>query len=312
MQRNDTPFSKRDNIDMTVIPLKGVVIMPFMTVQFDVEGKLYIERLERAMKNDSAVFLTAQKDILEEDVNDVSQLYEIGVISEIKQIVRGHDGSARVLVQGIQKARLKSLFRMSRSITGVLTAEDNYGKESDDEDMSAAVRRAKLSFSAYSSMMPNISKRLIYSVMAAKDNIDVFERIVFNINLPFDDRQAILEENSLYDKLVKLSLILDKEAEMVKLEKDLEERVTQRFEKNQKEQYLREMRNAISQELGEITMDDEYEDEDSYIDKIADLGLPQECEDKLLSEFKRMRRMPPSSQEAALISEYLDTCLALP
>ena len=312
MQRNDTPFSKRDNIDMTVIPLKGVVIMPFMTVQFDVEGKLYIECLERAMKNDSAVFLTAQKDILEEDISDVSRLYEVGVISEIKQIARGHDGSARVLAQGIQKARLKSLFRMARSISGIVAAEDNYGKENENEDMSAAVRKAKMSFSAYSSMMHGISKRLIYSVMAAKDNIDVFERIVFNINLPFDDRQAILEEYSLYDKLVKLSLVLDKETEMMKLEKDLEERVTQRFERNQKEQYLREMRNAISQELGEITMDDEFDDEDSYVDKIADLGLPQECEDKLLAEFKRMRRMPPSSQEAALISEYLDTCLALP
>lgn len=302
-----------EELTLPVVAMRGVVVMPNMTVQFDIARERSVNCISQAMKSDRKVFLTAQKDATVEEPQ-LDDLYEIGVVAVIKQMIRSSDGSFRVLVEGVRKARINKLFIFTKTLSGRCELMENYPDSGEKEDLTAAAMRSvKKSFAEYSKLLPSMPKKLIFSVLAAKDPVRLFEEIAFNISVSFENRQSLLEMDSVYQKLIRLCFVLDKESQIIGLEKQIEEKVAEQFERGQREQFLREMKNAISQELGDMSFDDdEFDEEDKYFSKIAQLGLGKENEDKLLSELKRMRKMPPSSQEAALISEYLDTCLALP
>ncbi len=297
---------------LPAVAMRDVVVLPNMTVQFDIARERSLNSIANAMKTGRRIFLTVQKDITVENP-EIDDLCQIGVIAVVKQIVRGNEGLSRVLVAGFQRARLKKLYVINQNaLECECECMENYAvSHRSCEEIEATVREAKRAFKKYAALTHNMPENVLVSIAAAKLPQETFERIAFNMPLSADDKQALLEADSADDKLEKLALIISRECKLAELEKTIQERVAEQFDSLQREQYLREMKYAISRELNEMGAEEEDENDD-YAVKIAGCDLNSECENKLLSELKRMRKMPPASQEAALISEYLDTCLALP
>lgn len=311
-------INSQDNMMLTLpaVAMRDVVVMPHMSIQFDVIRERSINALSAAMKSGRYVFLTSQKDVLVEEPA-IDDVYTVGVVAVVKQLVAGSDGVSRVLVEGKRKAYLQSLY-VTGGRSNYLECEclcvENYAENiGSDDEVTAIMREVKRVFKGYTDLMPGLAGAPWANARAAKTPVELFERIAFNIPLATDTRQELLEISSADKKLFKLINILTKEITLMKLENDIRDHVAEQFDKLQKEQYLREMKNAISHELGELgAEDDELDDDDKYYNQIIELGLDPEREEKLLSELKRMRKMPQSSHEAALISEYLDTCISLP
>lgn len=302
------------SLTLPAVIMRDIVVMPDMTVQFEISRERSARAVANALKSDRRVFLTLQKDpTVEEPTFD--DCCTVGVVALVKQVVKC-DGFSRVLVSGLNKAYLQKLFVDS---TGGSCCEclcvDNYAESRLDKDEeTAVVRAAKNLFREYAKLAPNLPGAVSARVSSAKSLVEVFESIALNVPLQTEDRQLLLEIAGADEKLIKLTMILAREIKLLGLEKDIQQHVAEQFDYAQKLQYLRQMKIAVNRELGEATDDFErnYEEDDGYMDSILSLGLDEEHESKLLSELSRMRKMPPSSQEAALISEYLDTCLALP
>lgn len=297
---------------LPTIALADIVVMPNMTIQFDLTEDADIRAVSEAMSGDRLIFLVLRRN------NDegIVMPCKAGVISVIKQTVKGADGISRVLVEGGKKAIVRqfSFLQDEKYFESICETTENYSSDivSNKDELTAIMRETKRVFGEYAALIPTLTRSLAVSVFAAKKPVDLFERIVFNIPLGAEHKQALLETPAVDKKLFELIRILSKEVTLMKLENDIREQVAEQFDRMQKEQYLREMRTAISRELGDMGAEDDELDDDAYFSRIAELDLSEEITDKLLSELKRMRRMPQASHEAALIAEYLDTCLALP
>ena len=292
------------------IATRDVIVQPNMTLRFDVSRPRSLASIQMAVENDRLVFLTAQRDVsvLDPDIDDV---YRIGTVCEVKQVVKGADGISRVRVEGMHKAKLIDFNKDGIGIISIVRPLKTFSRErATEEEIFALMRVIKDSFAAYSQVVPRMPDELRNSVEGAKTPEDLYELIAFNISIPAEGRQQILEAPSLSDKLSVLLAILTKETQILALEKDIHMRVGEAMERGQREYYLREEMRIIREELGE----EEYPADESfqYLEKIAKLGLSEESVEKLVGEAKRLEKMPYGSQEAAVIRSYLDTVVDLP
>ncbi len=297
------------------IATRDIVLFPNMTLHFDIARERSLNALNNAMKADRRIFLTAQKDIRVEEPTR-SDVYNIGVVAQIKQVVKSDDRNVtRVFVEGICRGELEEMYVIDGDALECTTKLlPTYEKtQAEGEEITALMREVKRLFKSYTERVPRMPRELIVSVHTASDAQTLFENVAYNIFIPTPERQALLEAATVDDKLELLAAILGKEIEVMSIEKEIQDRVAVHFDKIQKEAYLREQLRIISDELGESYDElDELGEDDKYYNEILALGLGEEHQEKLLSELRRMRKMPPTSQEAALISEYLDTCIALP
>ncbi|MBP1572748.1 MAG: endopeptidase La [Oscillospiraceae bacterium] len=297
------------------IATRDIVLFPNMTLHFDIARERSLNALNNAMKADRRIFLTAQKDIRVEEPTR-SDVYNIGVVAQIKQVVKSDDRNVtRVFVEGICRGELEEMYVIDGDALECTTKLlPTYEKtQAEGEEITALMREVKRLFKSYTERVPRMPRELIVSVHTASDAQMLFENVAYNIFIPTPERQALLEAATVDDKLELLAAILGKEIEVMSIEKEIQDRVAVHFDKIQKEAYLREQLRIISDELGESYDElDELGEDDKYYNEILALGLGEEHQEKLLSELRRMRKMPPTSQEAALISEYLDTCIALP
>lgn len=297
------------------IATRDIVLFPNMTLHFDIARERSLNALNNAMKADRRVFLTAQKDIRVEEPAR-SDVYNIGVVAQIKQVVKSDDRNVtRVFVEGICRGELEEMYVIDGDALECTTRLlPTYEKtQAEDEEITALMREVKRLFKSYTERVPRMPRELIVSVHTASDAQTLFENVAYNIFIPTPERQALLEAPAIDDKLELLAAILGKEIEVMGIEKEIQDRVAVHFDRMQKEAYLREQLRIITDELGESYDElDELGEDDKYYNDILALGLGEEHQEKLLSELRRMRKMPPTSQEAALISEYLDTCIALP
>lgn len=297
------------------IATRDIVLFPNMTLHFDIARERSLNALNNAMKADRRIFLTAQKDIRVEEPTR-SDVYNIGVVAQIKQVVKSDDRNVtRVFVEGICRGELEEMYVIDGDALECTTKLlPTYEKtQAEGEEITALMREVKRLFKSYTERVPRMPRELIVSVHTASDAQTLFENVAYNIFIPTPERQALLEAATVDDKLELLAAILGKEIEVMSIEKEIQDRVAVHFDKIQKEAYLREQLRIISDELGESYDElDELGEDDKYYNEILALGLGEEHQEKLLSELRRMRKMPPTSQEAALISEYLDTCITLP
>ena len=292
------------------IATRDVVVQPNMALRFDISRRRSLESLAMALDSDRMVFLTAQRDpnVTDPDTDDV---YLVGTVCEVKQVVKGADGISRVRVEGVHKAKLIDFSKENAGIIAVVRPLKTFSRERASEDeMYALMRVLKNAFMAYSQVVPRMPDELRTSVEAAKSPEDLYELIAFNINIPAENRQQILEAPSLSDKLSVILTILSKETQILALENDIHMRVGEAIDRGQREYYLREEMRIIREELGE----EEYPEDEGYkyLEKISKLGLPEESVEKLVGEANRLAKMPYGSQEAAVIRSYLDTVLELP
>ena len=295
---------------MPCVAMRDIVLFPNMVMHFDVARSRSVLALKAALDNDRMVFLTTQKDLIV-DKPDFKDLYKIGVIAEIKQIIKTPEGYSRVLVEGLYKAKAQNIYLCEN---GYLEAQvkrlPTYSREPlDDYELQAVMREVKRTFREYAENVPRMPKEILASVYSAQTPKDLFESVVFNISISAEYKQMLLEIKTVGEKLTQLISMLSNELEVLSIEKEIQSQVSQNIEENQREYYLREQLKVIRSELGD---DSEEDDVEFYTNKICELNLDEERRDKLLAEVRRLEKMPSGSQEAVVIRTYLDTCLALP
>lgn len=295
---------------MPMVALRGLVLFPKMVLHFDIGREKSIKALNDAMEKERRIFLTAQRDLQEDDPN-IDGLYRIGTIAEVKQVVRGPNGGLRVMAEGVRRAKLLSLAQQEPFLIGEVRPVGLRRIPSDSREyVDALMRTVKDLFEQYCTLSPKMPNELILGVMMAQDANLLAEFVAGNLPIRYEEKQEVLEESSVLRRLEILAEIIENEIEVLRLEKDIYDRVQNQMDQNQREYYLREQMKVISEELGE---DESPEAEvGAYIEKINALALSQEASEKLIKEAYRLGKMPSNSQEAAVVRGYLDACLELP
>ncbi len=299
----------KDKNMMPCIAMRGLVAFPKMVMHFDIARDLSVKAVEKAVDNDRRIFLVAQKNAFIENPSE-KDLYKVGVAAEIKQVLKTPDNIMRVIVEGIYKAKLISIDKSQGFIEAEIKRTINYSRaKTDDVETEAVMRSLKDAFSRYADFFPKMPKEMLQSILAENDPIILFENIAFNINFDYQEKQELLEENNIIYRLSMLYGMLIHEIEILEVERQIQEQVYENLDKNQKEDYLREQLNVIRSELGE---NDEQNEISEYRKQITKLKLSDKITEKLLKEADKLDKMPPSSQEAFVIKNYLDAVLELP
>lgn len=300
----------RNVLRVPTIALRGLVVFPNNVVHFEVGREKSIAAIEWAMTNTNSIFLVAQKEMDTEDP-EVPDLYEYGVVAEVKQVLRVSEDLVKVLVEGKYRARLLSLDDAGSFLQAAIKPAPVRGlKAAESVQVEALVRSIKDAFEEYLSLNPRLSKDVVYNIISNSSPIFLSEYIPANILLKYQDKQSVLEESTLLGRLEKLLELLRREYQVLSIEREIHDKVNDQMDKNQRDYYLREQMRAIASELDEGE-DTRFEAEE-YRRRIQELALPEEASEKLLKEADRLYRMQGSSQEAAVIRTYLDTCLDLP
>lgn len=293
-----------------VLALRGLVVFPGMSLQFDVGRPKSILALKSSMDKEQKIFLVAQKDLT---VNDPGKddLYSIGVIAKVRQVIRRSDEGIRVIVEGISRGKIVS---MSEDNLEYLSAEvailpTKVAKKVTPRQ-EAQMRYVRTQFEEYIRNYTQIAPDLVIGVLEKKNCGDLADYIAANINFDYEQKQKLLEELSPFSRLQKLSRILKDEIRVLSLENKIQEKAKEQIDENQKDYYLREQMRAIADELGEE--DTPAEEADEMRKRIQEAGMPKEQQEKLLKECDRMAKMPEGSHEASVILSYLDICLSLP
>jgi len=300
---------KTTNEIIPAISLRGLVVFPSMVLHFDVGRERSVNALKAAAEDNGRIFLVAQKDasLTEPELND---MFEVGVIAEVRQLLTTPDGSTRVLVEGLTRAKRVKSVGGKDYLQFEVKELPNRNMQLSEATAAAASRALKNIFAEYAQISPKMPRELFEGIMTEENCSELFDKVVFNVVLKVEDKQALLETNGLLNRIKMLISMLETEIEIIETEIDIQEQVKEQVDKNQREYYLREQLRAIYRQLGEG--DNPQEEADNYIEKIKALKLSDEITEKLTGEAQKLVKMSYSSQEAGVIRGYLDTVLELP
>ena len=293
---------------LPILALRGLNVFPNMTIHFDVGRKKSIRAVEEAMRGNQEIFLVTQKDIQVDDPK-VKDLYNIGTVSVVKQVLRLPGDTIRVLVEGKYRASLSECIQMEPYLFGrVVSLPDMpYSKYQNKSD--ALIRQVQMFYDHFLELSGRNMPDGLLSIMSGDDVGFIADYVIQNSSVNYTDKQRVLEQLHPMKRLELACILLGKELDIMQLEADIQERVQENVSKGQRDYYLREQMRVIQQELGE---EDEGEEIRNYQKSIQSLKLSEEIEEKLLKEVKRLSKQPSNSAEAAVIRTYLDTCLELP
>jgi len=294
---------------LPLLPLRGITVFPYMILHFDVGRPKSIKALEDAMVNNQLIFLVTQKDVKTDDPQE-NDIYRVGTVSRVKQLLKLPGNTIRVLVEGISRAEITKIVQVEPFIMSEVMEKVVLEPEYDKIEMEALIRKVHSEFEEYFQLSNKISPETLVNVMSIEDPAQLADIIAANIVLKQEDRQEILNQFDIKARLEKLIIILAKEKEILKVEQSINTRVKKQIDKNQKEYYLREQLKAIQTELGD--KDGIVAEVEEYKRRIAEEHLPEEVEEKALKEVDRLLKMPPGSAEGGVIRTYLDWILALP
>ena len=301
---------ERKELHLPTIALRGLVVFPNNLVHFEVGREKSIAAVEWAMANNSNVFLVAQKE-METSEPAQQDLYTYGVVAEVKQVLRVSDELVKVLVEGKYRAKLTELDTTGDFLlSAVRSAPVRAAKPEEAVETEALLRALKTGFDEYLGMNPRLAKDVVFTIVSSDDPMFLTEYMPANLLFRYEDKQAVMNENTLNGRLQRLVEMLRRECQVMKIEKEIAEKVNESMDKNQRDYYLHEQLHIISDELGEG--DDTHAEADDYRRKIRELHLAEDSEKKLLKEVDRLSRMQSTNQEATVIRTYLDTCLDLP
>lgn len=300
-----------DIVRLPAIALRGLVVFPGNVIHFEVGRSKSIAAIEWAMTNGNSVFLVTQKDS-EIDNPELDDLYGYGVVAEVKQLLRISDELVKVIVEGKYRAKLITLDNNGKFLlAGTKSAPVRQIKVQDEARAEALVRSIKEVFEKYIALNPRLPKDVIFNILTGDNTSVLSEYIPANLLFKYTDKQDVLSTSSLLERLEKILNLMQTENKILTIEKDIQDKVTDQMEKNQRDYYLREQMRAIAGELDES--EDTQGEAEKYRERITKFdSMPQEATEKLLKEVDRLARMPGSSQEATVIRTYLDTCLDLP
>ena len=296
--------------ELPIIPLRGLVVFPNMVLHFDVGRKKSVEALRNSMQVNQKVFLVCQKDASVDDPN-IDEMFEIGVVCHIKQMLRiPNSENLRVVVEGIERAALMSITQTKPFLSGAVEIIEEPEYIADAAEEKAYQRAVKKEFENYAAMMTKISSDVIAKVISIKDSGELADYICSNTFIDYALKQAVLEEINPYKRLVQLLVLLKKENATLEIEAEIQQKVQEEIDKNQREYYLREEMKVISDSLGES--ENPVEEADEYREKISALKCSDDIKDKLFKECDKLMKMPSGSHEGTVVRNYLDKCLEIP
>lgn len=300
---------KKKAASIPALPMRGLVVFPRMILHFDVGRDYSVGAVKAASESDRRIFLVAQKDAaVNNPVN--SDVYRIGVVAEIRQTLKTPDGNTRVLVEGLYRAKSEDFRKEGEYYVATpVVLNDRKNTFLSPDESAAYLRALKDSFAIYGSYSPRMPKEMQQAAVTEQNLNALIDFIIFNTYLPTEEKQAMLETTSEKKRVDMLLRLLEKEIDIMMLESEIAEEVTESLDKNQRDYYLREQLRAISKQLGdEDSIDEVY----TYQDRIREVGFDAETEEKLIRDTEKLLKLSPNSQDYGLIRNYLDTVLELP
>ncbi len=294
---------------LPLLPLKNMVLLPKSILPVIVGRSSSIKAVEHALKLSKAIFVTAQKDPDTENPT-IDDIFETGTRSTILQVMRMQNGSLKILVEGLQRAKITGIHDIDE-FTSIYCEDIEQTKKSKTSDFEASWRLFQELYTAYAALNEKAPQDLIgIGPDRTLDDIDyIVDTAAVHLNLAFDERQHLLEMPDLKKRLVKICEILKKEVEILEVENRIRGRIQNQVEKNQREFYLTEQIKAIHKELGREDQQGEFE---LLRNKVLALKPPKEAIEKVEKELKRLEQMPPLSSEAVVSRNYIDWIASLP
>ena len=304
---------KTDNIiQIPLVALRGLTVFPKMILHFDVARQKSIKALEESMVKGEPIFLVAQKEA-EIEEPDIEDLYTVGTISHIKQILKLPNNAIRVLVEGHERGRIIS-FKQKDPFFLVYVEKDNKTRkmntDSDNLNVKALLRLAAETFEDYARINNRISPDTLNSIISMEKPGEMADAIISNIHLKLEIKQQVLSEFDEENRLMMAIEILKSEIEIMEVQKEILEKVKKKIDKSQREYYLREQLKIIQNELGD--KDGIQAEVDEYRAKLERLSPPQEVRERIEKELDKMIKMPSSSAESAVVRNYIQWLLDLP
>lgn len=298
---------EQTTMNIPVLALRGLTVFPGQTTGFDVEREISMLALNNAMEEGKDIFLVTQRE-LSVMRPDESDLYTVGTVAHVLQIIKTSETTVRVVVRGMGKGRINRLWQTRPFLqANVVLVEDDFPGRMTSR-VEAVMRQTYAIFREYKEMVPDLSDEIVATVLDCNDPGRLADYIGYSINLRHTDRQRILEELHPVKRLQLVNEILTHELDVISLEVEMEKKVRDRVGRVQKDMILREQVKVLQHELG----DDGDEEIQEYTDKIEKLRVSEEIEQKLMKEVSRLSKQPFGSAEASVIRNYLDTCLEMP
>lgn len=297
------------NKNIPVIALRGMTVLPGMMIHFDISRDITKKAVEKAMLNDQIIFLTSQKN---PDIDDpgYDDLYNMGCIATIKQLVKLPGDIYRVLVLGLQRGSMDSINEENGFIDGMIdTIEDDSVSELSSYEKEAMVRSLHDLLEVYATENKKLSKESYRKLCSIDDIETLIVHVTNTIPLTEAQKQSILEIDNLVDLYQHIAVVISEEIEVIRVRKDIQAKVKERVDKNQKEYLLREQLKVIREELGETSA---AEDADHYFEEAKNIDCPDNVREKIFKEIERFRNISGNSAEAAVARGYIETLLELP
>ena len=295
------------NTKYPVLPLRDIVIFPHMIVPLFVGREKSVRALEDVMKDDKQILLVAQKSAAEDEPQP-DDIYDVGTVSTVLQLLKLPDGTVKVLVEGVQRAKIdefienKDFFEANANLIEEGAQEDN--------TLEALSRTVISQFEHYIKLNKKIPPEVLISINQIEDPSKLADTVAAHLSLKISEKQELLEAESISERLERVFAFMESEIDVLQVEKKIRNRVKRQMEKTQREYYLNEQLKAIQKELGET---DDGKDETSELeDKIKKTKLSKEAEEKTLAELKKLKSMSPMSAEATVVRNYLDWMLCIP
>ncbi|WP_407330924.1 endopeptidase La [Enterovibrio sp. 27052020O] len=299
-------LERSERIEIPVLPLRDVVVYPHMVIPLFVGRDKSIRCLEAAMDNDKQILLVAQKDAATDDPSIVD-LYEVGTVASILQLLKLPDGTVKVLVEGLQRAEIKK-FREDDFF--IADAQYTETPEMDDREQEVLVRTAISQFEGFIKLNKKIPPEVLTSLNGIEEAARLADTIAAHMPLKLHDKQQVLEIVDIAERLEFLMTMMESEIDLLQVEKRIRSRVKKQMEKSQREYYLNEQMKAIQKELGEL--DDAPDEFESLKLKIEESKMPQEAKEKTEQELQKLKMMSPMSAEATVVRSYIDWMVSVP
>ena len=308
-ERMENDFLDDEMMELPMIPLRGLSVFPNMVLHFDIGREKSINALEKAMVMNQHIFLASQKDD-NTDLPTPDDFYHIGTVGKIKQMLKLPGDSIRVLVEGVCRGEIEEvMFEVPYFKCRIRKIEEPVYPD-DDAEAEALMRTVLSNFDEYININRNLAPEIFATVVTIEDPGRMADMIASHLEIKLEDKQILLETLDPKERLEKLNSILTKEIEILNIEQDISSKVKSQINKNQREYYLREQMRAIQEELG---VAEDVEDEVAgFMEKLDSLELEEKTRDKVEKEINRFSKMQPSSAEANVSRNYIETILSLP
>jgi len=298
---------RENRIEIPVLALRDVVVYPHMVIPLFVGREKSIRCLEAAMDNDKQIFLVAQKDA-GVDEPEADDIYTVGTIATILQLLKLPDGTVKVLVEGSVRGEIES-YKQSEPFF-VANVDKQTDEEIDESEQEVLIRSAVSQFEGYVKLNKKIPPEVLTSLNGIEDAPRLADTMAAHMPLKLTEKQKVLEMQGVNERLEYLMALMEGEIDLLQVEKKIRTRVKKQMEKSQREYYLNEQMKAIQKELGEL--DDAPDEFEALSKKIADAKMPKEAEDKAKAELQKLKMMSPMSAEATVLRSYIEWLTNVP